>query len=113
MLDDQRQRDERALSFTHPQSDTMRQLLRDNMDHRSRSVMMFVIYHFLTDRNISVKDISAAFGVSKPTTARICRELETQGWIERQPDPTDGRRILLRPHEEIRTKLLLLWPNER
>lgn len=43
----------------------------------------------------SVSDLAAAEGVRPQSMAQTVGELESQGFVERSPDPNDGRRALV------------------
>jgi DNA-binding MarR family transcriptional regulator len=102
----------RMLGFTNPHAQTMARLLRQEPSYLDRSVVSFVIYSLLTERSVCVKDISATFDLSKPTTIRLCRRLEKKGLIERASDSNDRRRTVIRPSPTLQRKDAELWGTE-
>ncbi len=57
------------------------------------------------DGPLRVTDLSAAEGVTQPATTSLVNRLAEAGWVEREPDPDDGRaqRVRLTPsgHERL------------
>lgn len=102
----------RMLGFTNPHAQTMARLLRQEPSYLDRSVVSFVIYNLLSECSVCVKDISATFDLSKPTTIRLCRRLEKKGLIERASDSNDRRRTVIRPSPALRRKVAELWGTE-
>lgn len=49
---------------------------------------------------LSGQDLAEEVGVGTSTMSGIVDRIASKGWIEREPDPTDRRRVLLRPTEE-------------
>lgn len=50
-----------------------------------------------TTPGMSGQDLADAIEVSTSTMSGIVDRVAAKGWIEREPDPTDRRRVLLRP----------------
>jgi DNA-binding MarR family transcriptional regulator len=44
---------------------------------------------------INAQALAAALGVTEVTVSRLLRRMEDDGWVERAPDPRDGRAMLL------------------
>lgn len=45
---------------------------------------------------INAQALAAELGISDVTVSRLLRKMEDDGWVERVPDPDDGRAMLLR-----------------
>lgn len=58
-----------------------------------------------TRRLITARELSEILGVSQVTVSRFVRSLESGGWIDRRPDPRDGRARLLVATEKTREVL--------
>lgn len=53
-----------------------------------------------TTPGLSGQDLAEQVGVSTSTMSGIVDRIAGKGWIEREPDPADRRRVLLRPTQE-------------
>lgn len=53
-----------------------------------------------TTPGLSGQDLAERVGVSTSTMSGIVDRVAGKGWVEREPDPTDRRRVLLRPTQE-------------
>lgn len=64
-----------------------------------RSTLHFLnhIYHH---DGIRPEQIAKVLGVDRSTATRALKKLETQGYIRREPDPSDGRALLVRATEK-------------
>jgi len=51
-----------------------------------------------------------AIGISRPTATGVLRTLDARGWIDRRPDPNDGRSVLVSLTKEGRTTIEDLFP---
>lgn len=55
--------------------------------------------HALTDLaradGLHQKDLCTSLALEKSTVSRLVSKLETRGWVQRAPDPDDGRAVLL------------------
>ena len=45
---------------------------------------------------VSLGQLAAAERVQPPTMSRLVASLEKEGWVQREPDPRDGRQVRLR-----------------
>jgi DNA-binding MarR family transcriptional regulator len=54
----------------------------------------------LFERPRRITELAAAEGVTQPAITLLVNRLEERGWVERAPDPTDARAVLvgLTPH---------------
>ncbi len=52
--------------------------------------------HVLADGPRSPGELAGRFGVRLPTVSKTAAALERHGWITRESDPTDRRRVLIR-----------------
>ncbi|WP_131106110.1 MarR family winged helix-turn-helix transcriptional regulator [Ornithinimicrobium sufpigmenti] len=57
---------------------------------------------------MSGQDLAEQIGVSTSTMSGIVDRIVAKGWIEREPDPVDRRRVLLHPTHEGLTVLVRL-----
>ncbi len=46
---------------------------------------------------LRARDVAGRLGVSAASLSDTLKVLEARGWIERRPDPADGRALILRP----------------
>lgn len=61
-----------------------------------------VLSHLLTDRSLSVTELSRRMGISLSTASELVGDLGRAGWVERREDPADRRRTLVSTAEEHR-----------
>lgn len=54
---------------------------------------------------LSGQDLAALLGVSTPTTSGIVDRVASKGWVDREHDPEDRRRVLLRLTPEAEAML--------
>lgn len=57
---------------------------------------------------MSGQDLADQIGVSTSTMSGIVDRIAAKGWIQREPDPVDRRRVLLQPTQEGLTVLVRL-----
>ena len=55
-----------------------------------------LLFPHITPEGTRITEIAAKLGVSKQAVAKLVEELVGFGWLERLPDPTDGRAKLVR-----------------
>lgn len=53
-----------------------------------------------------IAGLADRLGVTRQAVSQMVNELEKRGWVERSPDPDDGRAVLVRHTERGRTMLL-------
>jgi len=51
---------------------------------------------------INARELARELAISEVTVSRFLRKMEDDGWIERTPDPSDGRAMLIRPTQTAR-----------
>jgi DNA-binding MarR family transcriptional regulator len=61
-----------------------------------------LIVLFNARRPIQARQLAAELGISDATASRVIRRMEVDGWVERTPDPEDGRAMLLQPTASAR-----------
>ena len=54
---------------------------------------------------LTARELSRRMGYSGVTVSRFVKALAQAGWLERSPDPTDGRAYLLTPTAKARDAL--------
>lgn len=59
-----------------------------------RFTILMILYH-LDDRMWTPAVLADTLRVRRPTLTGVLRVLERDGWIDRRPDPDDGRRTLV------------------
>jgi DNA-binding MarR family transcriptional regulator len=64
---------------------------------------MMVLFQAKSPRTAS--QVAGDLGVSEVTVARFVKSLEQGAWVERTPNPEDGRAWLLRPTQKAYTAL--------
>lgn len=52
-----------------------------------------ILYIVHTKGPVSVKDIAAQSYKDKSTVSTIIHQLETKGYVQKEPDPSDGRKV--------------------
>lgn len=65
-----------------------------------------LIVLFNARRPINARELARELGVSEVTVSRFLRKMEDVGWVERTPDPADGRSMLLRTTRYARERFL-------
>ena len=50
----------------------------------------------LSERPRRITELAAGEGVTQPAITLLVNRLEERGWVERAPDPTDARAVLVR-----------------
>lgn len=61
-----------------------------------------LIVLFNARRPINARELARELAISEVTVSRFLRKMEDDGWIERTPDPSDGRAMLIRPTQTAR-----------
>lgn len=56
-----------------------------------------LIVLFNARRPINARELARQLAISEVTVSRFIRKMEDDGWVERTPDPEDGRAMLLQP----------------
>jgi DNA-binding MarR family transcriptional regulator len=54
-----------------------------------------VVFRALAGRPMTTSDLAVRLGVTKQGAAQIVEDMQRRGYLERRPDPTDGRARLL------------------
>ena len=54
------------------------------------------VFQYLDDAGTRVSELAARAGMTKQSMAQLVEHLETHGYVERVPDPGDGRAKLVR-----------------
>jgi DNA-binding MarR family transcriptional regulator len=54
------------------------------------------VFGYIEDRGLTLTQLADRAGVSKQAMAELIRRLEESGYVERTPDPRDGRAKLIR-----------------
>ncbi len=65
-----------------------------------------LIVLFNARRPINARELARELAVSEVTVSRFLRKMEDEGWVERTPDPADGRSMLLRTTAYARQRFL-------
>lgn len=78
----------------------MARLIARDADNRLRGhgigSAAFPVFGMLSKgKPMTQADLARAANVEQPSMAQLLAKLEKQGWIERNPDPEDGRRSLV------------------
>jgi DNA-binding MarR family transcriptional regulator len=71
-------------------------LSRGGFDALTPSQADALIVLFNARRPINARELARALGVTEVTVSRFLHRMVEQGWVERTPDPNDGRAMLLR-----------------
>lgn len=66
----------------------------------SRANALIVLFN--ARRPINARELARELAISEVTVSRFLRKMEDDGWIERTPDPSDGRAMLIRPTQRAR-----------
>ncbi len=56
-----------------------------------------LIVLFNARRPLNARELAQELAISEVTVSRFLRKMEDDGWIERTPDPSDGRAMLISP----------------
>lgn len=56
-----------------------------------------LIVLFNARRPINARKLARDLGISEVTVSRFLSKMEADGWVERTPDPDDGRAMLIAP----------------
>ena len=67
----------------------------------TRSQWLLLAHLYFCD-GINQKDLGELMGIGKGAIGRLAQKLETSGWIERAPDPHDGRAFNLHIRDAAR-----------
>lgn len=62
-----------------------------------------LIVLFNARRPINARELARELAISEVTVSRFIRKMEEDGWVERAPDPDDGRAMLLQPTKHARS----------
>lgn len=62
-----------------------------------------LIVLFNARRPINARELARQLAISEVTVSRFIRKMEEDGWVERAPDPDDGRAMLLQPTKHARS----------
>jgi DNA-binding MarR family transcriptional regulator len=65
-----------------------------------------LIVLFNARRPMNARELARELAVSEVTVSRFLRKMEEEGWVERTPDPADGRSMLLRTTAYARSRFL-------
>lgn len=57
---------------------------------------------------VKASELAVQLGVSEVTVSRMLRRMEADGWVERMPDPQDGRAMLVQPTASARAEFARL-----
>lgn len=63
---------------------------------------------FNARRPLNARELASELAISEVTVSRFIKRMEEDGWVERAPDPTDGRAMLLRPTAHAREQFSAL-----
>ncbi len=66
-------------------------------EHELRPTSFSVLSLVHHEPGLNSRQVSKALGVRPPNLVAIIASLEARGWIERRPDPADGRSLGLHP----------------
>ena len=83
-----------------------RALARASMAHRARAAVMlaavdlhpgqeFLLASLGDEGPCAIGELADLLGVEQPTITKMVRRLEPSGYVQRSPDPDDGRRTLV------------------
>jgi DNA-binding MarR family transcriptional regulator len=61
-----------------------------------------LIVLFNARRPLQAQELAGALAISDVTASRMIRRMEDDGWVERTPDPSDGRAMLIQPTSRAR-----------
>jgi DNA-binding MarR family transcriptional regulator len=61
------------------------------LDYDLSLSQMEILWFILKSANCRVQDIADGLGITPPSVSVALRRLEKGGWLERHPDPEDGR----------------------
>src|SRR5437016_476482 len=73
----------------------LRMTYGEGLTRKQREVLAFLVKN--REKSFSETALARALGVHKATMNHHLRKLESMGTIERQADPTDGRRLVIVP----------------
>lgn len=63
----------------------------------------------LTKEGLRLSELAVMLGITKQSVGELVDELEAAGYVERHPDPTDGRAKLVRFGPKGRRSLPVAW----
>lgn len=66
----------------------------------ARATALIVLFN--ARRPINARELADELAVSEVTVSRFIRKMEEDGWVERTPDPADGRAMLIQPTPHAR-----------
>lgn len=81
---------------------TTQRLAEVGLDNITPARANALIVLFNARRPIQAQQLARELGVTEVTVSRVIRRMEEDGWVERTPDPLDGRAMLLQPTAHAR-----------
>jgi DNA-binding MarR family transcriptional regulator len=81
---------------------TTQRLAEVGLDNITPARANALIVLFNARRPIQAQQLARELGVTEVTVSRVIRRMEEDGWVERTPDPLDGRAMLLQPTANAR-----------
>lgn len=68
-------------------------LQRELLPHGITLKQIYLLKHLIKTDYIYPADIAELLFCDRPTASVIIRNLEKKGWLEKRPDPDDGKRL--------------------